>query len=159
MTIEIRKYQTQDLEDLLTAWESASRLAHPFMADSFFIQERENIPKLYIPNTDTWVVTADKKVVGFIALIVPQINSNSICEIGGLFVTPSFHGQKLGKTLVNKAIELYGNLSVKVFKDNDIGSAFYHRYGFQKTGEIKWQATGDILLEMLYSIPLTKSES
>lgn len=156
MTIEIREYQTQDLDDLLTSWESASRLAHPFMEDNFFIQERDNIPKLYIPNTDTWVITADNKVVGFIALIVPVKDSNLECEIGGLFVTPSFHGQKLGKALVNKAIELHGNLSVKVFKDNVIGSAFYHRYGFQKTGEIKWQATGDILLEMLYSIPLEK---
>ncbi len=152
MITEIRRYQPQDLYDLLNAWELASRLAHPFMTDDFFSQERINIPKLYIPNTDTWVVTVESKVVGFIALLVDEKEGNKNCEIGGLFVEPSFHGKKLGKALVDKATELYGDLTVKVFKENQIGRYFYHRYGFVNTGQILWEETGDVLLEKFYSI-------
>jgi len=150
MNTEIRPYQEQDLEDLLNAWESASRLAHPFMGDKFFEQERDNIPNLYIPNTDTWVVTVDNKVVGFIALIVSKAGCESVCEIGGLFVEPRFHGNKLGKTLVDLATEVYGNLTVKVFKENPIGKAFYDKYGFAFVSELIWEETGDLLIEMKF---------
>ncbi len=148
MTTEIRPYQKQDLPDLLNSWESASRLAHPFMTEKFFQQERKNIPELYIPNTDTWVVLVDEVVVGFIALIVADENSQLSCEIGGLFVEPSFHRQKFGKTLLDKAKQLYGELAVKVFKENHIGSAFYHKYDFEFVSELIWDDTGDVLIEM-----------
>lgn len=152
MNVEVRAYQSQDLNDLLNAWEQASRLAHPFMEDAFFEQERDNIPRLYIPNTDTKVVTVDHNVVGFIALIAEETDGKLNCEIGGLFVHPSFHGKKLGKALVDKAMKLYGDLSVKVFKENTIGRAFYNKYGFEIVGELTWEETGDLLIEMKYSV-------
>jgi len=148
MTTEIRPYQQQDLPALLNSWESASRLAHPFMTEEFFQQERKNIPEIYIPNTDTWVAIIDEKVVGFIALIVADENNQMSCEIGGLFVDPSFHRQKFGKTLIDKAKQLYGGLAVKVFKENHIGRAFYHKYGFEFVSELIWDDTGDVLIEM-----------
>lgn len=140
MKTEIRQYQAQDLNDLLSTWEKSSRLAHPFMAEDFFEKERYNIPNLYIPNTDTWVVTVNNKVIGFIALIGK--------EIGGLFVEPDFHGRGLGKKLVDKAKEIHGNLEVHVFKENAIGRNFYDRYGFEFADEKVWEETGDILLRL-----------
>ncbi|MEW6991806.1 GNAT family N-acetyltransferase [Colwelliaceae bacterium 6441] len=145
MKKEIRPYQPKDLSDLLSTWEAASRLAHPFMLDDFFVQERENIPKFYLPNTDTWVVTIDEKVVGFIALIVSKSNTEIACEIGGLFVAPSFHRHGLGKSLIDSAAQQYGHLRVKVFKDNMIGRKFYQKYGFEFIEELVWENTGDIL--------------
>ncbi len=56
----IREYQTTDLNDILTAWESASRLAHPFLQEDFLEQERHNIPHLYLPNAETWVIEQEK---------------------------------------------------------------------------------------------------
>ena len=38
----IRQYIASDLDGLLKSWESATRLAHPFMTDEFIAQERTN---------------------------------------------------------------------------------------------------------------------
>lgn len=144
--MKIRAYQPEDLPCLLSAWEKASRLAHPFMNDDFFDQERKNIPELYIPNTDTWVMIAEDQFVGFIAVIV----SKPLAEIGGLFVDPAWHRKDIGQALVNKARENYGDLTVRVFKDNAIGRSFYQKFGFVEQGEEVWPTTGDILLAMHY---------
>ncbi|KEI70980.1 GNAT family N-acetyltransferase [Endozoicomonas elysicola] len=140
MSTEIRLYQDSDVNALLAVWEASSRLAHPFMTEAFFGQERRNIPELYLPNAETWVVVQDRTVVGFIALI-----GN---EVGGLFVDPALHGQKLGKALMDKARELHGSLVVEVFKDNTLGRRFYDRYGFQLIEEKVFERTGDVLFRM-----------
>jgi len=49
----IRQYQAQDLESVLSSWESATRLARPFMTDEFIAQERKNTTDIYLPNNVT----------------------------------------------------------------------------------------------------------
>lgn len=112
------------------------------MTDTFFAKERENIPNLYLPNTDTWVATVDGKVVGFIALL-----GN---DVGGLFVDPDFHGRRIGKGLMDKAKDLHGDLQVDVFKENVIGRKFYDGYGFQFVKEHLFEETGDLLLKLAF---------
>ncbi|WP_019614238.1 GNAT family N-acetyltransferase [Psychromonas ossibalaenae] len=143
MKAEIRQYQKQDLSDLLTIWESASRIAHSFMAESFFEQGLREIPTIYIPNADTWIAVIDQKMVGFIALI------NN--EVGGLFVDPNHHGNGIGRALMDKAQELHGDLEVDVFKENPIGRRFYDRYGFKFKHEKIWPDSGDIMLRMAFT--------
>ena len=46
----IRKYRDPDLDAVLSSWEKASRLAHPFVTDEHFEQERKNIPASHLPN-------------------------------------------------------------------------------------------------------------
>ncbi len=74
----IRQYEEKDLSDLLDAWYSASLVAHPFLDEVFFEQERKNISEIYLPNAETWVFEQDGVVVGFISLI-----GN---EVGAIFV-------------------------------------------------------------------------
>ncbi|WP_340678192.1 hypothetical protein [Paraglaciecola sp.] len=54
--MKIRNYEKPDLGAVLSSWETATRLAHPFMTDEFIAQERINVAEVYMPNTDTWVV-------------------------------------------------------------------------------------------------------
>lgn len=143
MTPQIRSYQAQDLNALLASWERASRLAHGFMPESFFDQERHNIPNLYLPNADTWVAVVDHRVVGFIALV-----GN---EVGGLFVDPPYHGTGCGKALMDKVQALYGELEVRVFYDNVIGRQFYDRYGFVAQGEEIFEPTADRIVRMTFT--------
>ena len=75
----IRQYLETDLDDVLSAWENANKLAHPFLKADFVDQVRKDIPALYLPNADTWVIeddfdeTAESKVVGFIALMGNEV--------------------------------------------------------------------------------------
>jgi putative acetyltransferase len=136
----IREYAPDDLGDVLSAWESASAVAHPFLTKQFVDQERINIPELYLPNAETWVVEESGQVIGFIALI-----GN---EVGAIFVDPQFHGTGAGRALMDKAQALRGDLEVEVFKENAIGRKFYARYGFELLTESIHEPTGNALLRL-----------
>ncbi|AFY37449.1 GCN5-related N-acetyltransferase [[Leptolyngbya] sp. PCC 7376] len=139
----LRKYADADLEGVLSSWENASKIAHPFLPAEFLAQERKNIPTLYLPNADTWVAEIDGQVVGFIALI-----GN---EIGGLFLQPEYHGKKIGKLMVDKAQELHGDLEVEVFEKNSVGRKFYDKYGFKLTRAKIHEQTRELLLHLKFT--------
>ena len=141
--MQIRQYENTDLDAVLSSWEVATRLAHPFMTEEFIAQERKNVAEIYLPNTDTWVAQIDGEVRGFIALM-----GN---EVGAIFLQPEFHGQGVGKALMDKAQELHGDLEVEVFKENVIGRKFYARYGFEHLEEKQHEPTGQQLLRLKFT--------
>ena len=123
----IRKYTDSDLEDVLSAWENASQIAHPFLTAEFLAAERVAIPTVYLPIADTWVIEQGEKVIGFVSLL-----GN---EVGAIFVQPAFHGSGVGPVLMNKAQELHGELEVEVLDTNLICRNFYKNVGFQFLSE------------------------
>ena len=129
MNLIIRKYEDNDLTDVLSVWESASAVAHPFLTDEFLDQERNNIPNMYLPNAETWVAEEGGQVIGFIALIDD--------EVGAIFVGTEFHHMGVGRALMDRAKDLRGTLDVEVFKENKIGRKFYSGYGFELLIEIQ----------------------
>lgn len=137
----IRKYQSEDADAVVSIWQSANSLAHPFLKEDFVAQEAINLRTLYLPNAETWVLEDNETPVGFIALI-----GN---EIGGLFLEPSFHGQGLGSALVDHAADLKGLLRVEVFEKNAIGRRFYVRYGFVQEGKYCHEASGEMTLKLV----------
>jgi len=141
--VKIRQYKNGDLEAVLLSWETATRMAHPFMTNSFIAQERINVADIYIPNTDTWVAEFDGEVRGFIALM-----GN---EVGALFLQPDYHGRGMGKALMDKAQELHGDLEVEVFKENSIGRKFYSRYGFELMEEKMHGPTEQLVLRLKFT--------
>jgi putative acetyltransferase len=141
--MKIRQYENSDLEAVLSAWERATRLAHPFMTEEFIAQERINTAEIYFPNTDTWVIGTDDQVIGFIALM-----GN---EVGAIFLQPEYHGQGAGKALMDKAQEIHGDLEVEVFKENYIGREFYSRYGFNQLEEKLHEPTGQQVLRLAFT--------
>lgn len=141
----IRAYKEEDLEDLLSAWAAASEVAHPFLTREFLDLERENIPNLYLPNTETWVCEEDGRVVGFVSLI-----GN---EIGAIFVHPDQHGKGIRRGLMDKARELRGELDVEVFTANKIGRAFYAKYGFELIEKKVHDQTGHSVMRLRLTAP------
>ena len=142
MAYSIRQYVETDLDGVISSWENASKIAHPFLSEEFLDKERYNIPNLYLPNADTWVADIEKICIGFIALL-----GN---EIGAIFVEPIYQGSGIGKSLMDKAVSLHRNLELDVFEENPIGRGFYARYGFQPIGEKIHPETGLKLLRLRY---------
>lgn len=130
----IRRYRDEDLADLLVAWHTASQVAHPFLDEEFLGHERARIADHYLPNSETWVYEREGVVVGFISL--------SDEEVGGLFVDAAFHGQGIGRALMDHARSTRAFLELDVFKDNPVGRTFYERYGFRQVGEHVDEDTG-----------------
>ncbi|PCJ56919.1 MAG: GNAT family N-acetyltransferase [Planctomycetota bacterium] len=141
--MNIRQYKQSDLQAVLDSWEVATRMAHEFMTNDFISQERKNVEKLYLPNTDTWVAEIDGVVKGFIALM-----GN---EVGAIFLQPDYHGKGIGKALMDKAQEIHGDLEVEVFKINAIGCNFYLKYGFQHLEEKLHAPTGQQVLRLKFT--------
>lgn len=139
----IRKYEDRDLNGVLSTWENASRIAHPFLSNEFLEQERYNIPNVYLPNAETWIAEQGAQIIGFISLI-----GN---EVGAIFVQPGFHGTGAGRALMDKAQELCGDLEVEVFKANSIGRKFYSIYGFKPLSERIHEQTGNKLLRLKFT--------
>ena len=138
----IRPYQSEDLAELMSAWESANRLAHPFLSEAFVSKVRGDIPALYIPNAETWVAEIEGLVVGFISLL-----GN---EVGAIFLLADFHGKGIGNALMNKAHALRGDLELEVFSENKIGRKFYKRYGFQTMVEKLDEPSGHKVIRLKY---------
>ena len=140
MHVTVRPYQPADLPHLMEAWESANRLAHPFLNDEFVAQVRQDIPALYLPNSDTWIAASKGRVIGFISLI-----GN---EIGALFLQPAYHKKKIGKRLMEQAISLADRLEVEVFKKNALGRRFYTQCGFELIEERLDSPSGELVLRL-----------
>ncbi len=136
----IRKYEDRDLEEVLDVWYQASIIAHSFLTDEFFEQERENIRNIYMPNADSWVYVDEGRVVGFISL--------ADNEVGGIFIYPECQGRGIGQALMNKARELHRALELEVYKDNLKARRFYERYGFVAFKEYLFEDTGQLMVRM-----------
>jgi putative acetyltransferase len=143
MIFTIREYENNDLDAVMSAWENASKVGHPFLTAEFLDLERQIIPKEYMPNADTWVAEYNGKVIGFISL-----NGN---EVGAIFVQPEFHGLGAGRKLMDKAQELHGDLEVEVFEANSIGRNFYDNYGFELMSKKIHEETGNALLRLRFT--------
>ena len=139
----IRKYNADDIAELLDVWYDASQMAHPFLTRGFLDQERRNVIQKYLPIAATWVFEEEEeegRVVGFIALM-----GN---EVGGIFVAPGRHGQGIGRALMDRARACRNHLDVEVFEANEIGRAFYDAYGFEVVGAGVHEETGEPVLRL-----------
>ncbi len=124
----IRPYHpTSDDDAIVDIYLAASRQAHSFLSEDFWAKEAVNVRKIYLPNAETYVVTQDDTVSGFIALLGS--------EVGGFFVDPSKQSAGLGQALLTHVLAKHPVLELDVFKDNPIGRRFYERFGFEELGE------------------------
>lgn len=139
----IRKYKDQDTNAVISSWRIASELAHPFLETEFLDSEAIALRDVYLKYAETWVLEIDETVVGFIAMAEN--------DVAGLFLDPQYHGQGLGKALMDKAVAEKGDLTVEVFKDNVIGRRFYERYGFVGSEEFTHEASGQVTIRMALS--------
>jgi putative acetyltransferase len=75
----IRKYRSEDCDEVLSVWAAASVLAHPFLSATFLESERREIRNVHLPKAETWVWEADGRVVGFISLLGNEVGAHRSC--------------------------------------------------------------------------------
>ena len=136
----IRPYRDEDRDTVLHIWLTANAVAHPFLGEDFLCTEQDKVRDVYLPAAETWVAEADGRVVGFISLLGHQV--------GGLFLAPAWHGRRIGKALMDKAVAERGTLELDVFAANEIGRRFYDRYGFVDADNYLHAPTGQRVLRL-----------
>lgn len=138
----IRKYSEIEIPVLMSIWEQASTLAHPFLDTGFAQKVKKAMTEMYLPDSETWVYVESNEIIGFISMI-----GN---EIGGLFVNPAYHSKGIGTSLVNHMKQFHDELEVEVFEKNEIGKPFYQKYGFKTIKEYIHEESKHKVLRMKY---------
>lgn len=139
----LRPYVADDLTELLDTWSRASKLAHSFLGEAFFVRERQQIADDWLPIADTTVFEVEGQVVGFLSLI-----GN---EVGALFVDPDHQKLGIGQALMNHAAALHPVVELGVFEENSVGRRFYDRYGFENIEKRINPETGHPELRMRFA--------
>jgi putative acetyltransferase len=138
----IRKHTLADQDKILDIWYQSSVISHAFLDKYFVAQVKLDMKNIYIPGSDTWVFTEGEEKMGFISMVEN--------EIVGLFVSPDQQSKGIGSKLVDFIIKKHKEIEVEVFEKNDIGRAFYKKYGFRFMKKYYHQESKQELLRLKY---------
>lgn len=138
----IRDCSEADLEEMVRIWYEASVLAHSFIPSSFWAFNKSAMREKYFPLAENLIFEEEGKVAGFISLV-----GERICA---LFVAPEMQGKGIGRALLEHALALKGNLSLKVYKENENAFRFYEKFGFLAVGEEIDEFTGCTQILMMW---------
>lgn len=130
----IRDYRETDIEEMVKIWYDASVLAHSFIPASFWALNKSAMRERYLPLAENLVFEEEGKVAGFISLV-----GEKVCA---LFVAPEMQRKGIGRALLEHALVLKGNLSLKVYRENENALRFYEKCGFVAFGEEIDEFTG-----------------
>lgn len=128
----IHRYRADDTLRLGQIWLEASSLSHAFFSPDILKVQHQQVCDLYLPQSETWVMETEGRLLGFIGLIDRFV--------GGLFVCPEAQGLGVGRLLTMHALGLKGELELDVYSLNTGAVAFYRHLGFQ---ELSRQPTDD----------------
>lgn len=139
----IRSYESGDKSAVISIWRDASALAHPFLTAEQLDQAATMIRDQFLDIAETYIAEHDGQPIGFVALMGNVV--------GGLFLLPHYHGQGIGRALMDKAVAAQGALQLEVFTDNPVGRRFYQSYGFVEGAEKVDPFFGHKVLELTYT--------
>lgn len=141
----INKWQSSNLQPLLTLWLESTIDAHPFIDENYWHESEAIVRELYLPASQTWVWEEEGIVKGFISVMNQQF-------VGALFVAPQATGCGIGQALLRYVCDRFPDLSLEVYQKNMRAVNFYHAQGFriedsawqdetrQPTWIMRWQA-------------------
>jgi ribosomal protein S18 acetylase RimI-like enzyme len=151
MAIEIRKPKIKEWESYKTLrLESLQNFPLAF-ATSYQeslndVDEKwMNYIKSSLENKESIMLCAfsEDKIVGSVTVIWSnRIKTKHVAQLVGMFVSPEFQRQGIGKKLVSEAIEELRKLSqfikvkLDVVSENDKAIKLYENAGFKKVGEL-----------------------
>ncbi|UIR57384.1 N-acetyltransferase [Sphingobacterium sp. SRCM116780] len=131
----IREAQQEDIDQLVNIWYEASIVAHDFIPESYWKENKQLMSDHYLPASEVYVATDGQIRVGFIALVED--------DIAAIFVLPAYQGQGKGSLLLNHAKKLRDRLLLKVYKKNLSSVGFYQAQGFTIIDESIDEQTGE----------------
>lgn len=134
--MQIREYREEDIETVVLIWLKASVEAHDFIDPGFWQSKADDMRRIYIPSSKTFIWSADEKFgpEGFLSLCGDHI--------AALFVDPVAQGRGIGSALVDFAKLVRNELSLNVYSENKQAVAFYLRHGFSVANKGVDEQTG-----------------
>ena len=122
MQISIIKASEKDYQALTDIWERSVQATHDFLQRQDFEEIKQNLPSLYLPNVDAYIITIDNIYAGFIGLAGGMIEM--------LFIDTKYRNTGLGSELIAFALK-NGVSKVDVNEQNRQALNFYLSKGFK----------------------------
>ncbi|WP_267740609.1 GNAT family N-acetyltransferase [Myroides injenensis] len=120
----IQKLKSTDYPRLMQIWESAVLHTHDFLREEDFNYYKENIPTYFQYVELLGYANTEGILVGFMGLSEDNLEM--------LFIHDDYHGQGIGKKLLNYAVNQKGIKKVDVNEQNQQGVGFYLHCGFKQ---------------------------
>jgi ribosomal protein S18 acetylase RimI-like enzyme len=135
----IRKFNVEELENVMSIWLNTNIEAHDFIKKSYW-QENFDIVKEMLPDATIFIYEDNNEIQGFIGLINNYI--------AGIFIRSNCQSKGAGKALLDYVKEDHAELSLQVYKKNIRAVKFYTREDFIALKEQLDDNTGEIELVM-----------
>ena len=114
----IRKFRTDDLEQVMGLWLATNISAHDFISAKYWHANYALVKKM-LPQANIWVYEKNNEIWGFIGL--------QDTYIAGIFVADKAQGKGIGSELLAKAKQQKSQLSLAVYAKNERALNFYQR--------------------------------
>lgn len=139
----IRSMETADLDRVMEIWLEANRQGHPFIPDSYWV---DNVPLVreLLPQAEVWVEETAGAIGGFIGIVEGGF-------VAGLFVAVNRQSSGIGRALLEHGKSRYAALGLHVYAENERAVRFYRKNGFVQSGEMVNEDTGHLEYEMNWS--------
>lgn len=135
----IRKFRTDDLEQVMELWLATNISAHDFISAKYW-QDNYALVKEMLLQAEIWVYEKNNEIWGFIGL--------QGTYIAGIFVADKAQGKGIGSKLLAKAKQQKQQLSLAVYAKNERALNFYRRADFVVVKEQLDEATGQVEYQM-----------
>src|SRR5699024_10533524 len=89
----IRAYKENDIDILIDIWYKSSLQAHDFICSGYWECQIEEMKEMYVPMSETHVITNQTKLIGFISMVDGYL--------AALFIDIAYHNNGAGKELLS----------------------------------------------------------
>jgi len=118
----IRKFEIEDIKEVMNIWLETNAKAHPFIDKKYWVRNEEKVKKAIL-DAEVYVYEEEKLIVGFVGLVENYI--------AGIFVKESKQNEGIGKQLIEECKRHYPKLTLKVYEKNENAIRFYQRENFK----------------------------
>lgn len=135
MKHEIEKINKVEYKEVVDLWEASVRATHHFLQESDIEYFKPLILNTYLDAVELRSIrNKDKKIIGFLGVAEQNLEM--------LFIRPESRGKRVGKALLNYAIDKLNVIKVDVNEQNDQAVGFYEHYGFETIGRSPLDSSG-----------------
>lgn len=132
--LTIRHSSPTDGDRVVAIWRDAVDATHHFLAPSDRAAIEEEVQS-FLPSAPLWLaVDNNDRAVGFMLLDGSHMEA--------LFIDPAYHGQGVGRQLVEHGLGLSPAMTTDVNEQNPQALGFYQRLGFQPSGRSERDGQG-----------------
>lgn len=120
--VNIRPNKKTEVNKLVEIWYEGSLIAHGFIDKNYWKSQQTKMEEKYIPMSETYVVSNEKDIVGFVSMMNNYL--------AALFIDVKHQGGGYGKGLLDFVKRQRENIQLKVYKKNNKAVDFYLKNGF-----------------------------